>query len=111
VVVGEEVVDQAVVVVEEEDHQEAVEDHQEAVEDHQGGGAGPGPGQVGGGAKLVRNPPQTYDGNQERMQLFLSQWDIYWSLNYMVDIMYCLHVGIVFSFIYSRRRHPRLGYP
>jgi len=35
VVVGEEVVDQAVVVVEEEDHQEAVEDHQEAVEDHQ----------------------------------------------------------------------------
>ncbi len=52
-----------------------------------GGAAGPGPGQVGGGAKLVGNPPQIFDGNRERTQLFLSQWEIYWGLNYTVDIM------------------------
>ncbi len=47
-----------------------------------GGGppaAGPGPGQAGGGAKLV--------GNRDRTQLFLSQWEIYWGLNYTVDTM------------------------
>jgi len=52
-----------------------------------GGGAGPGPGQATGGAKLVGNPPQTFDGERERTQLFLSQWEIYWGLNYQVDIM------------------------
>src|SRR6266404_3475218 len=54
-----------------------------------GGGAGPGPGQAagGGGAKLVGNPPQIFDGERERTQLFLSQWEIYWGLNYQVDIM------------------------
>ncbi len=52
-----------------------------------GGAAGLGPGQAGGGAKLVGNPPQIYDGNQERTQLFLSQWEIYWGLNYTVDVM------------------------
>ncbi len=52
-----------------------------------GGGAGPGLGQAAGGAKLVGNPPQTFDGERERTQLFLSQWEIYWGLNYQVDIM------------------------
>ncbi len=49
--------------------------------------AGPGPGQAGGGAKLVGNPPQVFDREWERTQLFLSQWEIYWGLNYIVDIM------------------------
>src|SRR6267378_2504341 len=52
-----------------------------------GGGAGPGPGQAAGGAKLVGNLPQVFDGECERTQLFLSQWEIYWGLNYQVDIM------------------------
>ncbi len=52
-----------------------------------GGATGPGPGQVGGGAKLAGNPPQTFDGDRDRTQLFLSQWEIYWGLNYTVDIM------------------------
>ncbi len=52
-----------------------------------GGGAGPGPGQAAGGAKLIGNPPQIFDGECERTQLFLSQWEIYWGLNYQVDIM------------------------
>ena len=52
-----------------------------------GGAGGPGPGQVGGGAKLAGNPPQTFDGQRDRTQLFLSQWEIYWGLNYTVDIM------------------------
>ena len=52
-----------------------------------GGGVGPGPGQAAGGAKLIGNPPQTFDGERERTQLFLLQWEIYWGLNYQVDIM------------------------
>src|SRR6266404_9240999 len=52
-----------------------------------GGGAGPGPGQAVGGAKLMGNPPQIFDGERERTQLFLSQWEIYWGLNYQVDAM------------------------
>ncbi len=55
-----------------------------------GGGApppGPGPGQARGGAKLVGNPPQVFNGDRDRTQLFLSQWEIYWGLNYTVDIM------------------------
>ncbi len=52
-----------------------------------GGGGGPAPGQARGGAKLVGNPPQTFNGEHERTQLFLSQWEIYWGLNYTVDIM------------------------
>ncbi len=52
-----------------------------------GGGAGPGLGQAAGGAKLVGNPPQTFDGERKRTQLFLLQWEIYWGLNYQVDIM------------------------
>jgi len=73
VVVGEEVVDQAVVVVEEEDHQEAVEDHQEAVEDHQEEEQVLDQdkweeGQTG------QKPSPNLRWNQERMQLFLSQW-------------------------------------
>ncbi len=48
--------------------------------------AGPGLGQAGG-AKLVGNPPQVFNGERDRTQLFLSQWEIYWGLNYMVDIM------------------------
>jgi len=51
-----------------------------------GGIAGPGPGQAGRGAKLVGNPPQVFDGERNRTQLFLSQWEIYWGLNYTVDI-------------------------
>ncbi len=41
------------------------------------GGVGPGPGQAAGGAKLMGNPPQIFDGERERTQLFLSQWEIY----------------------------------
>src|SRR5882757_10328715 len=52
-----------------------------------GGGAGPGPGHATGGAKLMGNPPQIFDGERERTQLFLSQWEIYWGLNYQVDAM------------------------
>ncbi len=33
------------------------------------------------------NPPQIFDGERERTQLFLSQWEIYWGLNYQVDAM------------------------
>ena len=33
------------------------------------------------------NPPQVFDGERERTQLFLSQWEIYWGLNYQVDAM------------------------
>jgi len=43
------------------------------------GGAGPGPGHATGGAKLMGNPPQIFDGERERTQLFLSQWEIYWA--------------------------------
>ena len=50
-------------------------------------GGAAGLGQAGGGAKLMGNPPQTFDGECERTQLFLSQWEIYWGLNYQVDIM------------------------
>ena len=52
-----------------------------------GGAASLGPGQAGGGAKLVGNPPQVFDGECNRTELFLSQWEIYWGLNYTVDIM------------------------
>ncbi len=52
-----------------------------------GGGIGPGLGQTAGGDKLVGNPPQVFDGECERTQLFLSQWEIYWGLNYQADIM------------------------
>ncbi len=50
------------------------------------GVAGPGPGQ-GGEHKLMGNPPQIFDGKRERTQLFLSQWEIYWGLNYQVNTM------------------------
>jgi len=33
------------------------------------------------------NPPQIFDGEHERTQLFLLQWEIYWGLNYQVDVM------------------------
>ncbi len=33
------------------------------------------------------NPPQIFNGERERTQLFLSQWEIYWGLNYQVDAM------------------------
>ncbi len=33
------------------------------------------------------NPPQIFDGERERTQLFLSQWEIYWGLNYQVNAM------------------------
>ncbi len=55
-----------------------------------GGPLGRGPpaaGPGGGGAKLASNPPQVFDGERNRTQLFLSQWEIYWGLNYTVDIM------------------------
>ncbi len=52
-----------------------------------GGAGGPGPGQAGGGAKLAGNPPQVFDGERDRTQLFLSQWEIYWGLNYTINIM------------------------
>ncbi len=51
-----------------------------------GGAPGPGPGQARG-HKLMGNPPQVFDGEHERTQLFLSQWEIYWGLNYQVDAM------------------------
>jgi len=35
----------------------------------------------------VGNPPQVFDGDRERTQLFLSQWEIYWGLNYTINIM------------------------
>ncbi len=50
-------------------------------------GGAVGPGQGGGGAKLVGNPPQVFNGECDRTQLFLSQWEIYWGLNYTVNIM------------------------
>ncbi len=52
-----------------------------------GAGLGAGPAAAGGGAKLMGNPPQIFDGECERTQLFLSQWEIYWGLNYQVDAM------------------------
>ncbi len=58
-----------------------------------GGGGPPGGaanlrgGHAGGGAKLVGNPPQVYNGDCKKTQLFMSQWDIYWGLNYTIDIM------------------------